>query len=441
MLPSQWAAIYNAFNPFEPVPPDKMNQWFVTRPGSPLELLVRQFSPDRLPGRRILVGQPSSGKSSELTKLAAELQRRYGTLVVRLDLDYVTDVHRANPVDVLFLMGAALFKVATAELPPSRHPERQLLENHRKGLETLVRTHTRDRGYEVDLDRLLDGLLVFGGAALAGPVGATAGAGLSGVIHRVMPFRFKSSTDVEVVRRIEVEPSVIAMLDSLNAIVADVQVKADRPIVMLVDGLDKLRDLDVISVNFLEKEFLSRPTCNVLYTGPLDLYYSPEFGRVRARFPIVPFSQVKLHHRDNPDQPDKEGYPAMRHIVRRRLKSLGWKWEEVIAPDVLDLLIEGSGGVLTDFVRLVQTAALQAEVAGAAQIGISEASKALNELRRQLMAQLTPKYRDVLDQVRSAHQRVDSPKCDLLLRNNMVVSYFNDDVWYDAHAALTDKPW
>lgn len=441
MTPSEWAAISNTFAPFDPVPPDKLDQWFVTRPGSLVDLLVHQLSPDNRPERRILVGQPASGKSSELVKLAAELTNRHNALVVRFDMTDVTDVERANPVDVLFLMGAALFKVASAELPADRQPDRQLLESHRKGLETLVQTNTANKGYEVDLDKLLDGLLVFGGAVLAGPVGAAAGMAFSRFVQRFSPFRFKSSTDVEMVRKIEVEPSIEAMLDTLNAIIDDVRNKAGRSPVMLVDGLDKLRDLDVISLNFLEKDFLSRPNCSVLYTGPLDLYYSPQFGGVRARFPIIPFSQVKLHDRDDLDLLEEDSYGAMRAVVRQRLESLSLKPEDVIVPDALNLLIRGSGGIMRDFIRLVQGAAMQAEVTSKGQIGRPEASKAVNELRRQLMAQLTPNYRRVLDEVRRTHDRVDAPECDLLLRNNVVVSYFNDDVWYDAHAALTDAPW
>ena len=77
MTPSTWAAISNAFTPFDPVPPSKLDQWFVERPSGTVEYLLRTLSPEKLPRRHILVGQLASGKSSELTKLAAELKQRY----------------------------------------------------------------------------------------------------------------------------------------------------------------------------------------------------------------------------------------------------------------------------------------------------------------------------------------------------------------------------
>lgn len=456
MTPSIWAAIGNAFTPFDPVPPDLLDQWFVERPSETVEYLVRLLSPERLPRRHILVGQLASGKSSELTKLAAELKRRHNALVVRFDMTDNADVERANPVEVLFLMGAAIFKVANAELPDDHRPDRRLLEKLQTGLEKLVQTHTENKEYSVNLDKLLSGLLVFGGAHIAGPVGATIGAVVSptllqtvkGIAKEHMPFRFTSGTNTQVVRKLEVEPQVETMVEVLNEIIDDVQSKTDRFLVLVVDGLDKLRDTDVIELNFLEKKFLNGPQCRVLYTGPLDLYYSPQFGEVRTRFPIIPFSHIKLHDQDNPMERDESGVAFMREVVHRRLTWLGLTPDTTIAPEAMELLIQGSAGVMRDLIRLLQSAALQAEIKDEARIELPAARKALNELRRQLLAQLDPDYHLVLDAVRKTHQRVggeeQSKKCDQLLRNDIVLGYINnttEDIWFDAHAALTAEPW
>lgn len=453
MPESPWVAIGNAFAPFDPVPPSRLDTWYVERPQAIVERLVRILSPERLPGRHILVGQPASGKSTELTKLAAELERRHGAFVVRFDMTDNTDVERANPVEVIFLMGAAIYKAGMAELPPEDPPDVRLLETLKRGLETLVRRHTDNKEFTVNVDKLLAGLIVFVGAALAGPVGAGAGFLLSAgairagqaVAEKFMPFRFTSGTNSEVVRRLEVEPSVEAMIESLNAIIDDIRLRTAKPLILIVDGLDKLRDRDVISLNFLEKKFLNGPRCSVLYTGPLDLYYSPDFGEVRARFPVVAFPHVKLHERHDSDRADSAGWETMRQVVHRRLRSLGLEPSRVLTDEALDQIIKGSGGVMRDLVRLVQAAALEVEIGGGSRIEPREAARALNELRRALMAQLTPEYHEILDRVRATHQRVSGEgvgdKCDQLLRNDVVLSYINDDIWFDAHAALTPDAW
>ncbi len=358
-----WSMISNLFSPLDPVPPSLLDAWFVERPDQTLDYLVSLLSPEKLPGQHILVGQLASGKSSELTKLASELQKQYDAMVIRFDMtDNIADTERANPVDVIFLMGAAIFKAASADLPAHRQPDRQLLENLKSGLESLVQTHTDNKKFEVNLDKLLAGLIVFGGAALAGPIGAAAGLTISSntsktvqtLAQKLMPFRFISGTNTQVVRRLEVEPDVEGMIDGLNAIIDDVRLQAEQPLILLVDGLDKLRDPDLISLNFLENNFLNGPNCSVLYTGPLDLYYSPQFGEVRSRFLVVPYPHVKLYDRHNPNAVDHGAYDLMRQVVYRRLQAEQFEPEAIIALDVLDLLIQGSGGVMRDLIRLMQ---------------------------------------------------------------------------------------
>lgn len=99
---------------------------------------------------------------------------------------------------------------------------------------------------------------------------------------------------------------------------------------------------------------------------------------------------------------------------------------------------------MRDLIRLMQSATLEAELAGKDRIEEREAKRVLNELRRQLMAQLTPDYHEVLQHVRETLQRAggdEGEKCDLMLRNDIVLGYVNDDIWFDAHAALTPEPW
>jgi len=66
-----WARIYNIFDPFSPLTPMQIDDLFVERPHSPLARLRYDLGPDHLPQRMLLVGQPFSGKSTELARLAA----------------------------------------------------------------------------------------------------------------------------------------------------------------------------------------------------------------------------------------------------------------------------------------------------------------------------------------------------------------------------------
>jgi hypothetical protein len=427
---NQWTAIYNAFNPFQPVPPEKLDAWYVERPHSPLRPLLNELRQEKSPSRTILVGHPSSGKSTELTKLAAELGEQYDYFVVRIDLDQNLDIERANPVEVIFLMGAAIYKIAATQL--ERKPDPARFEQLKSGLETLVRTHTANKEYSINVGDLLANLVCFGAGVLAGPIGKA----VADVATKVVSsFRFVSNTDKEVVRKLEVEPKIEAMVEALNGIVDDVEAKAGKPLALIVDGLDKPHDPEIIALNFAEKNFLAKPACRVMYAAPMWVYYSPRFATVRTRFPVREFPNIKLYDRTTGNKDDR-GFAAMREVVNKRLIALGLKPDAVIDKTVLDLLVHASGGVMRDLIQLIRDAANETELADLSRISKALAEKAVARLRRQFEAQLRPKHRKILAQVHQSHQVPDDPLCDELLQGNFILSYVNDDVWFDTHSIL-----
>src|SRR5262249_10308806 len=114
-----------------------------------------------------------------------------------------------------------------------------------------------------------------------------------------------------------------------------------------------------------------------------------------------------------------------------------------IAPDVLDLLIRGSAGVMRDFIRLLQSSATNASVAGKPRVEKVEAVRSLNELRRDYRKYLTEEDDALLDAVRRTNRRASGERFDQLLRGNIVVHYADDDFeeWFDVHASITAAPW
>ncbi len=427
-LTRYWTPVYNAFNPFEPVSIDKLKAWFVQRPDSPLQTLLSRFQPERLPQRSILVGHPSSGKSSELARLAADLSERHGYFVIQIDLSRNLDIGRVNQVEVLFLMGAAAYKVARgAKLKPDEKRFDALV----KGLNTIVQTYTDNESFELDAGDLLRGLVCFGVGLLAGPVGAAAVI----VSEALRNYHFISGTNIEITSKVEVEPKVNEMLGHANAILDDVAAKAGRPVALLVDGLDRVNS-DVAELLFVRNRFLADPMCRVLYTAPMSVFYHPRFAPVRAVFHVTPFPNVRLRHRQDRERGDEAGYDAMRRVVNLRLTSLGYHPEPVIAPDALDTLISASGGLMRDLIRLMQDACVEAEIAGLQQIEQKIAGNVVAALRRQYEAQLTPKYRQVIEKVRQSQQRTEDEECDVLLAGNFILSYSNQDIWFDVHSIL-----
>jgi hypothetical protein len=336
---------------------------------------------------------------------------------------------------MLFLLGSAVYKVASQEL--EQKPEAKLFDRLVGNLETLVQEHTESKTFEVDKKELLDNLVCFGAGLVAGPVAA----GIMKGITSLVPAKFASGTNIQLARKLEVQPQVREILTTLNAIIADVQQKGQRPVFLIVDGLDRVPNMEMARYVFAENdEWLDGPICNVLYTAPIMLYYKPIFGHVRSNFDPRPFPNVKVHwpHQlDRPGTSDEEGYEVMRAVVHKRLRQpLALEPEQVIAPQALDHLIEMSGGVMRDLIRLVRDATVKAELAGQRQIDLEIARQTVFKARRDYQASLNVVYRRELAEVLKTHQVTGSEKCDELLLGNYVLGYVNDGIWFDVHSVI-----
>jgi len=57
-------------------------------------------------------------------------------------------------------------------------------------------------------------------------------------------------------------------------------------------------------------------------------------------------------------------------------------------------------------------------------------------MRRDLKASLNVIYRRELAEVLKTHEVTGSEKCDELLLANYVLSYVNDDIWFDVHSVI-----
>ena len=442
-----WTPIWNAFDPFEAVQPDQMDRWFVERPHSPLARLKADLSPESTPIRALLFGHRSSGKTTELTKLAADLaSTNPNYFVVWLDADAnLANLNRVTPPDILFLMGMALYKMASDFLP--HKPDEELLQVMEESLETLVKEHKSGREVQIRWKELLDQLVCFAatlaGGAVAGPIGAFIG---GQTVRKVSEFLgFDSTLTVEELRRREItEPRLRDLLAALNLLISRVSAENDVKVVFLVDNLERISDPDQAMYLFAESsEWLGSIACRAIYTMPLHLYFSPIFSHVSASFPCYPFASIRVHAPhvgpDVPGEADEAGYKVMRQVVRKRLAAppLRLNPGEIIIAEALDVLVYGSAGIMRDMVALMRYAAREAELTEQSRIGEEVAWEAVYARRRDLSAALNVVYRQELQSVLKTHAApTATEEGATLLYGNYVVSYHNDDLWYDVHTAI-----
>ena len=396
-----WRPIAAALDPWKPIEIGDKQGWYVERPDSPLQDMANHLllTPDT-PRKILLTGQPGSGKSSELARLATELRNDFA--IVRLNVEDELHIFEFSSVEVLVVIARKLNQVLKLEKEYDHFCDTLFSYVEERG--------TRTAG-KITTPKLLKELV-----------------GLDG--ERVF-------LDREVKQRLERPPVLREIVSALNALIKRAQDKAKQPLLLVVDGLDKV-DLDLARRLFVRNDLLAQPRCHVVYAIPFPLYFS--VGRQEASDRgFLPRYLPNLR----PDEPSHRA--LLRRVVAVRLPEMA---EKIITRPALNQTVEMSGGIMRDLITLMNLAIFQCLEARTRQIDEAVVQKAIAAYRLDKARELRYGYYwEELSKVRETHQLTDRIAteydekgqerkfriCDRLLEGRHIANYANDDPWYDVH--------
>ena len=389
--------------PLEVQPGGPPNPFYVDRPGNPVarleRYLLRRF---RQPPKFFFSGHRGCGKSTELRRVAANLDIQAKYWPVHFTIKDEADVNNLDYKDVLLAIGGQMYRQYRAtggKLPKQLVKE---LDGWRGRVEKKVTVGAR-----------------YAGADIEGKVDAFfAQAGLK--------IKLEPATRTEL--RQVIERNVTGLIDALNVITQGILNREKRLPLVLIDDLDK-PDLELARAIFYEhREVMLQPLCAIVYTVSSPLFYSCEFEAIRDQAVFLP--NVRLHPQGRPDEHDSEGYRTMRMLVHKRMEP------ELITPEALDAAIRISGGVFREMCRVVRHAIGRAQVKQRSQIEPDDVKRAGAEIRGGYRRILTSEQRNLLEKVHT-HNRLDHPnKLGPLVQMLAVLEQRNDEVWWDVHPAL-----
>lgn len=313
MLNDLWARMYRAFNPLAPVSTEEAERLYAPRPGRIAERLGSAIR--REEGTKgLLAGQRGSGKTMELRHLAHLMGESH--LVCWLDVESRLDIFSVEHLEVLVAAVAVMYATAGKG---DQGPLDQI-----GGI----------------LTRLGGGLEISGGKLLEM-------AGLP---------QFKLGIHWDPRRRIEAEPAIADVLAETARAIEKVQEACERPVLWIVDGLDKMEPAQARRI-FAESSLLTRFPCAAVYTVAFELFHSPELTAVRRYFTEAATLEVPLLS-------TSESLDHFDELARRRARQAGAP-DDFIPQDVVVFLSAASGGVPGHFVQLVRLAASEQPAGGA----------------------------------------------------------------------------
>lgn len=428
----RWERIYERFDPNHPA---RRAEWRADRPYSPVDRLLRTIRRRSGPFHTLFTGTVGTGKTTELVRTCAEAATARGVVFLDLEshlrgrLKDPQAIDRIAPWEVVFLVGLAVWRFGREELDLTWSTDET------GGLERawVALAEPGSTVAQVDLARLVGGvgLLVAGGAVAAagGPVAPLA---LAAVAPGLKELAAATAWTLPLGRRrdprVDQDAPVREMLTAVNRLVHRVQ-SAGRPLLVVVDGLDRVADPAQAQALFCDSALLAELECGVVLTAPLSV------PRQRVRgFETEDLANVPVV--DQPAAPEpSEACGFFVEVWRRRVDPAD---REAIPEPLVRRLGWASGGVVRHFCALVREVAEAAwEVAPVA--GKAHVDEAVDRARRKQEYGLTAEDIVILEGVMRdrAHRLPADARVPALLDQHHLLPYPNEHLWYYPHPILT----
>lgn len=415
MIAKDLDQIYMNFDPARPLP--GVSEFYVKRKRNPLASMKRTLLHDSFVAPKLLFsGHTGSGKSTELNRLMAypEIQEKYFT--VHYSIRDVLDPAGLEYTDLLLSIGAQIYIKATDEA--NLKLEAGILDELRKWIGTIEteESHQDNMGTELGADL------------------------------KILQARLKTGHTSRISIRRKIEVRLPEFISATNLIIADVEQKLNKKVLVVVDDLDK-PDLKVAHELFYErKTSLTLPNCGIIYTIPIALHYALEAGQVIRSFTksyVLPNITINRHADRSPDA---DGHAVMREFIEKRMSL------DLIDENALEHAISISGGVFREMARIMEMAADSADERGAEKIERQDIEDAESEIGNEFRRMLEPEHYKVLRDIyetkrlevsdrilKEIHETRDLNVSEIIAKlyhSLSILEYRNKKAWYDIHPVI-----
>ena len=127
-------------------------------------------------------------------------------------------------------------------------------------------------------------------------------------------------------------------------------------------------------------------------------------------------------------QPFQKGIQVIQKIVKKRAEL------SLFEPQVLEALIQDTGGSLRDLFHAINTAAKRAQRRGAAAISMEDAERALEELQSSLTRRIEAQdYTFLANIYKGDKEHIEDKEMLLKLLQASVVLEYNGKRWHNVH--------
>ena len=379
--------------------------YYVRRPDSPVEELKNRLLVDDEDCHTLYLGTRRSGKTTELGRLAYELEDKFLPVFISVLSDM--EPSDVKPIDLLLLSTAKLAAAALqAQVRVGRDLETDIAEWLLHNTNEVFRTKVTETGR-----------------------GAKAGVGLNAVVGELgASFGVDAKLRTEVRERLV--PRVAELAEKTVLLAAKVRQFLGRDPLIIIDDIEKIDLADQEEMFGKHAVTLTRPSVRTIYTADKALVYLPSWNLIRASFPqSVEVHSLTTVKRDG--SPDNDGLSLLRNLLLRRVQP------SLFEPRALTKLTEICNGVMGDLLEVAQSCCTAAMADDSPTITGDIVGRRYQDLsdnfRRMVDETDYPRLAEI-HKTREARKDADLGK---LLFMHAVVEYRDaQGLFYDVHPAV-----
>ncbi|MHC1611105.1 MAG: hypothetical protein ACXQTW_05865 [Candidatus Methanospirareceae archaeon] len=385
--------VYDIFDPQEPLSGDKLREYYVER-ASPVKSLANIFSSEK-PLKYLFVGSRGNGKSTELNRLSEFVSDTL--FVVSFSVKDKLNLFDVDYADILLVIATEIYESVSDKL------SKQLRDYLDAWSEKIVeRVKEKQSGLEF-------------------------GAGFWAIVNLAGKVKTQATTR-EVTREV-MKPRLSDFIDAINRIIADAERELGKKILVIIDDLDKINLEKGEELFYKHGAELTQPVCKIIYTIPQPLLFSNKIRQIVLRYfdGRVELPNVRVKKRNG--EVDHSGYKVMKEVALRRME------EDLITEEAMNEAIKSSGGILTEFIRIIRDAANIAHMEDRSGIEEGDVERVVTDIRNDYIRILNRNDIKILKEVARTKEKTDEDRFHDLLFSLAILEYANDEVWYDIHPA------
>ncbi len=207
--------------------------------------------------------------------------------------------------------------------------------------------------------------------------------------------------------------------------------KGKKQLVLVLDDLEKMSDINQIRKLFIDSiQYLSKIRTPKLVTFPINLQTQDARFLGQQNTDTYTFAMCVGEECKISEQQEKINRNLFREIVKKRVSK-----SNLIDDDAIELAIDYSGGILRQFIQLIQEAGVQAILNGSDRVRIIEMEQKIDEISLKLSYSVAGEKVNILREVyktKNLPEKIDNTVIELLL-GNIIIAYPNAKAWYDVN--------